>query len=128
MRRPDAGRRAEGPTSSNTDANVRTVDASNPQAEAIAIEDGRITIVGSDDEAMAAAGADTEVVDLDDRSVLPGFHDVHLHAVEAGRFEEPANLPPARGVVLLCPQPQALRAPAARRGLGTADRARSFRT
>lgn len=45
----------------------------------IAIADGRIAFVGSDEEAAAYAGPETTVTDLGDAFVCPGFHDSHLH-------------------------------------------------
>ncbi|MRJ75214.1 amidohydrolase family protein [Aeromicrobium sp. SMF47] len=47
-------------------------------ADSIAIRDGRIVAIGSE----LPAGA--EVVDLDGAWVLPGFHDAHVHPVQAG--------------------------------------------
>lgn len=66
-------------------AKVYTVNATRDRAEAIAInEDGRIIAVGSEAVVTQEAGPDADVVDLDGRMVLPGFQDVHLHAIEAG--------------------------------------------
>lgn len=45
----------------------------------IAIADGRIAFVGSDEEAAAYVGPETTVTDLGDAFVCPGFHDSHLH-------------------------------------------------
>ncbi|UWQ33802.1 amidohydrolase [Leisingera sp. M527] len=68
-----------------TNAAIYTVDEARSWAEALAIdEDGIITAVGSEAEVLAAAGEDSEIVDLGGRMVLPGFQDIHLHAVEAG--------------------------------------------
>ncbi|MBQ4825510.1 amidohydrolase [Leisingera sp. HS039] len=68
-----------------TNAAIYTVDEARSRAEALAIdEDGIITAVGSEAEVLAAAGEDPEIVDLAGRMVLPGFQDIHLHAVEAG--------------------------------------------
>ncbi|PWK76332.1 amidohydrolase [Aminobacter sp. AP02] len=68
-----------------TNAKVHTVNRSSPQAEAVAIEDdGVILAVGSEKEALAAAGEDADVVDLKGMMVLPGFQDAHMHLVEAG--------------------------------------------
>lgn len=46
---------------------------------AVAVTDGRISFVGSADDAQALVGPDTEVTDLGDAFVCPGFHDSHLH-------------------------------------------------
>lgn len=71
-----------------SNAKIYTVDPANPWAEALAIgDDGVLLAVGTEQEALKAAQqADSNytVFDLQERLVLPGFHDVHLHAVEAG--------------------------------------------
>lgn len=58
---------------------VYTVDATRSVAEAIAVRDGEIVLVGTSAEAKQLQGRDTRVVDLQGRMVLPGLHDVHLH-------------------------------------------------
>jgi len=63
---------------------VYTVDTERSWAEAIAISDGRIDWVGADAEAGLWAGPDTDVIDLDGKMVLPGFHDSHVHPVSGG--------------------------------------------
>ena len=68
--------------------NIITVDSNNSLAEALAFNRAGIIIaVGTLDEVVAVAGSDAVPVDLGGASVLPGFHDVHLHAVEAGLNE-----------------------------------------
>ena len=44
-----------------------TLDKSNPQADAVAIQDGRFTSVGTRDDIMKLAGAQTTVIDLNGR-------------------------------------------------------------
>jgi len=50
--------------------------------KAIAIKQGRILAVGGDDAILRLAGTDTEKIDLDDRLVVPGFIDTHIHFYE----------------------------------------------
>ncbi|MGZ9719497.1 amidohydrolase [Rhizobium miluonense] len=61
-----------------------TLDRSNPTASAVAIKDGKFLAVGHDKDIMALAGADTKVVDLRGRRVLPGLIDNHTHVVRGG--------------------------------------------
>ena len=61
-----------------------TLDRSNPTASAVAIHKGRFLKVGSDAEVMALAGADTQLIDLRGRAVLPGLIDNHLHIIRGG--------------------------------------------
>jgi len=49
-------------------------------ATALAVKDGRIWSVGSDDEVLVCAGPNTEVEDLHGLFVMPGFIDSHTHA------------------------------------------------
>ncbi len=50
-------------------------------AEALAVSAGRIVAVGSEAEVAQRKGASTRVVDLDGRTLLPGFIDPHQHTV-----------------------------------------------
>jgi predicted amidohydrolase YtcJ len=52
--------------------------------EAIAIDDGRISYVGTDAGAKDYIGPNTKVVDLKGRMVLPGMQDVHIHPISGG--------------------------------------------
>ncbi|MBT8080193.1 MAG: amidohydrolase [Gammaproteobacteria bacterium] len=63
---------------------VYTVDADRNWAEAVAVLDGRIVLVGKDEEVRHLIGSATEVIDLDGRMLMPGFHDSHMHPMAAG--------------------------------------------
>jgi predicted amidohydrolase YtcJ len=63
---------------------IYTVDGMRSWAQAVAIDDGRIVYVGSDEGAEEYAGASTQVVDLRGRMLLPGFQDVHIHPIGGG--------------------------------------------
>jgi len=65
-------------------ARIWTVDAAHPEAEAVAVLDGRIVAVGSDAEIRAWQGARTRVVDAGGRRLLPGFNDAHVHFSDGG--------------------------------------------
>ncbi len=54
-------------------ANIITVDARNPHAQAVAIADGRFLAVGSNDEIKALTTARSKSLDLEGKTVLPGF-------------------------------------------------------
>ncbi len=62
---------------------VYTVDRAQPWATALAIRDGVIAWIGGEDEIELHIGANTAIVDLDGRFVMPGIHDVHTHPLEA---------------------------------------------
>ncbi|UCC82540.1 MAG: amidohydrolase [Gemmatimonadota bacterium] len=63
-----------------------------PDAEAVAIRDGKLVFVGSNDGASAYRGADTEVLDLDGSTVLPGLVDSHVHIAGLGAKLERIDL------------------------------------
>ncbi len=71
---------------------VYTVDAHRSWAQAIAINDGKIVYVGSDIGVEATIGADTVVIDLGGKMVLPGFVDAHAHPSYAMDFIGNINL------------------------------------
>ena len=54
------------------------------RAEALAVRGGEILGVGTRNEAVARAGPETEVLDLQGRFVVPGFIDNHTHFISGG--------------------------------------------
>ena len=58
---------------------IRTMDAANPVAEAIAIAGGRIVGLGTRAELQTFQGEATDLVDLGGRMVMPGLIDFHVH-------------------------------------------------
>jgi predicted amidohydrolase YtcJ len=71
---------------------IYTVDESRSWAEAVAIADGRISFVGTNEAVQDAIGANTTVVDLDGRMMLPAFQDSHIHPIMAGMEAAACNL------------------------------------
>jgi predicted amidohydrolase YtcJ len=67
-----------------TNATVRTMDARQPSAEAIAVYGNRIIAVGSAAEIKRHTGARTRTVDARGALVLPGFNDAHTHFLSGG--------------------------------------------
>jgi predicted amidohydrolase YtcJ len=59
---------------------VYTVNPGARVASAVAVKDGRIVYVGSDQGAKAFVGPSTKVVKLGGKMMLPGFIDSHMHA------------------------------------------------
>ena len=54
------------------------------RAQAMAVRDGRILAVGTNDEIRKLKGAHTHAVDLGGHFVMPGFNDAHVHLEHAG--------------------------------------------
>src|SRR3546814_5329054 len=65
-----------------TNARVYTVEARQPWAEAVAIQDGRIVAVGSEAQVGTLRTAATRVVEVGGRLVLPAFGDAHVRSEE----------------------------------------------
>lgn len=63
---------------------VRTLDPAVTEATAIATNGPKIAAVGPDAEIQSWIGAETKVIDLRGRTVLPGFVDSHMHLVGLG--------------------------------------------
>jgi len=59
-------------------ANVITLDAGRPRAEAVAVENGRITALGSDADIFALRSG-AALIDCRGGSLLPAFIDAHIH-------------------------------------------------
>ncbi|WP_372019293.1 amidohydrolase [Tistrella mobilis] len=63
---------------------VTTLDPANPEADAVAIADGRILAVGRRRDLAATTGPETQVIDLGSRRVIPGLNDSHTHLIRGG--------------------------------------------
>ncbi|MNS00520.1 N-substituted formamide deformylase precursor [compost metagenome] len=74
---------------------ILTIDDAMPTAEAVAVRNGVIVAVGSLDAARAAVGRNARTVNLDGRTLLPGFFDPHGHVSMVGLQARYANLLPA---------------------------------
>ena len=71
---------------------IYTVDENRSWAEAIAIKNGIITFVGNNADAKDFIGPDTTKVNLEQRMVLPGMHDVHIHPISGGVLSASCDL------------------------------------
>jgi predicted amidohydrolase YtcJ len=90
---------------------ILTMEAEHPRAETIAIAQGRILAVGDQSEVMALAGPHTKTIDLQGRTLLPGFIDAHGHFANALQVVTWANIqrPPAGPVSDIAGLQQVLR-------------------
>ncbi|WP_425080921.1 amidohydrolase [Ruegeria arenilitoris] len=89
---------AQGTNTVFTNGQIYTVDQNNPWVEAIAITDGKLVVVGNNEEALALAGSETEVIDLGGAFMMPGIQENHVHASSAGAtilpYANRATFPP----------------------------------
>lgn len=74
------------------DAAVYTLNPDQPWAEAVAIRDGKIVLVGSLEDADALIGTNTSVISHPGGMVLPGFQDAHLHPYTSGIDQYDCNM------------------------------------
>ncbi|MBZ9644693.1 amidohydrolase [Streptomyces sp. PSKA30] len=65
-------------------AKIHTGDPHRPQAEALAVRAGVITVVGDDKDMAPHIGPATKVVDALGRRMVPGLNDAHLHVIRGG--------------------------------------------
>jgi predicted amidohydrolase YtcJ len=63
---------------------IATQNEQRSMAEAAAIRDGKFLAVGTDREIMAWRGDQTQIVNLNKRTVIPGLNDSHLHLIRGG--------------------------------------------
>ncbi|QLK63506.1 amidohydrolase family protein (plasmid) [Enterobacteriaceae bacterium Kacie_13] len=61
-----------------------TVDREKPLADAVAIKDGKFLAVGTENEVMQFADGQTQVIDLQGHTTIPGLNDSHLHLIRGG--------------------------------------------
>jgi hypothetical protein len=84
-------------------AKVFTGDTQNPYAEAVAIRGDKIIAVGNLQEAAKSVSANAERIDLEGKSLFPGFIDSHSHSIDGGlglisadasdKVQSPSDLP-----------------------------------
>lgn len=67
-----------------TNGLVRTLDVDQPVAEAIAFRGQKVVACGAGADIEMLRGPRTEVIDVRGQTVLPGFHDAHLHFIWYG--------------------------------------------
>ena len=85
---------------------VYTMNPTQPRAEALAVNGGRIVAVGTD-AAVLSAYDGKETVDLRGQMVLPGFHDAHAHPAYDGVTLTQCNLVDAETVAAIVAQVRA---------------------
>jgi predicted amidohydrolase YtcJ len=81
-----------------TGGDIITVNELQPEAEAVAVRNGKILAVGAKaDVEKAHKGATTKLVDLGGKTLLPGFLDAHSHYISSLTVANQVNVyaPPA---------------------------------
>ena len=75
-------------------ANVITIDSSQPTAELVAIKGNKILLVASNDRLESVRGVKTAVIDCQGKTVVPGFNDAHCHLFSLIRKQSSIDLSP----------------------------------
>lgn len=65
-------------------ARITTLNPEQPDAQAVAVQGGRIVAVGSNDQVLARATPQTRRIDARNRRLIPGLSDTHTHTVRGG--------------------------------------------
>ena len=71
---------------------IFTANAEQPWADTLIVREHSIVFVGQQADAQALIDNAQQRVDLEGKLLLPGFHDVHMHAESAGVFVYACNL------------------------------------
>ena len=63
---------------------IATQNEQRSMVEAVAIRDGRFLAVGTDREMIAWRGDQTQLINLNKRTAIPGLNDSHTHLIRGG--------------------------------------------
>ncbi|MET0243305.1 MAG: amidohydrolase [Flavitalea sp.] len=69
-------------------AKITTQTAAQPQASALAVKSGRIYAVGNDEEILTLKDEHTQLIDAEDRRLIPGLEDSHMHPLNERNFNQ----------------------------------------
>jgi predicted amidohydrolase YtcJ len=71
-----------------TNANIITAVKKGARANSMAIKEGKLLFVGDIKNCLQYKNAKTKVIDLNGKTIIPGFNDVHLHPNPETDFNE----------------------------------------
>ena len=77
---------------------IHTMDSANTIAEAMAVRGGIVIAVGNNKRVMEIASKDEEIVDLEGKTLLPGFNDSHMHLLSYGYSKEMVSLDDCKNI------------------------------
>lgn len=69
-----------------TNAKVAVMDNAKTITEAIAVKDGKVLKTGTSEDILHLKGENTQTIDANGRTIIPGLNDSHLHLTRGGRF------------------------------------------
>ena len=71
---------------------IITMDDKSLVVESVAVKDGKIAAVGTKDDILKMCGAATRIIDLQGKTMLPGFIDGHSHFFQATMIADYVNV------------------------------------
>jgi predicted amidohydrolase YtcJ len=74
---------------------ILTMEDTIPQVEALAVKDGKILFAGTKKEAMKYVGSNTSEINLENKTLMPGFIDVHSHITSRAGMSQAVDLSPS---------------------------------
>lgn len=74
---------------------ILTMEDDHPQVEAIAIKDGKILFSGSKQNAKRFIGNNTNQINLENKTLMPGFIDAHGHITSRAGMSQAVDLSPS---------------------------------
>lgn len=77
-------------------AAIHTMDDSNSKARSLAVLNGKVIAVGTDEQTAPLIGSNTRVIDAGGKVVIPGFNDSHVHFLSVGLQLSSVDLRDAR--------------------------------
>lgn len=63
---------------------IHSFNSETPDVTAVAIKDGKFIAVGNDSAIMEFASESTKIIDLQNKRVVPGINDSHIHLIRGG--------------------------------------------
>ena len=63
---------------------IATLNPKQPSASALAIGDGKILAIGTEDDVMRLRTPNTRIIDAQKRTIVPGLNDAHTHFIRGG--------------------------------------------
>ena len=77
---------------------IYTMDPNFPHCQALAVENEKILAIGSNEEILTLRREEDMVVDLDGKTVIPGFIDSHMHVLGLAEYVQNVQLSDCRSI------------------------------
>ena len=81
-----------------TNGKIVTMDVENPLVDSVAVQHGQIVAVGQCDMILKLQTAQTKIINLNGKLMLPGFNDSHMHLLGYGSNLQKVDLVEAESI------------------------------